>query len=103
MPTTYQKQRDARLASILAALPKDANPMLRQFTRQFYAKTPVTDLERFDLKYAVALAVSAFAFASKRTGHAPAIRIFTPNKEGHGYEGKYPVVELLNDDMPFLV
>ncbi len=42
-------------------------------------------------------------FMKSRDSAAPKIRIFTPQKKEHGYDGKYTVIELLNDDMPFLV
>ena len=73
------------------------------FTAQFYAKMPVTDLSSIDPQTAIDLARSAFEFMKKRDDDAPKIRIFVPTKNTHGYDGKHTVVELLNDDMPFLV
>jgi glutamate dehydrogenase len=103
MQTDYKTQHALQLEKIMAALPKSADAMFRQFTAQFYAKMPVTELEKLDPKHAVTLAHSAFGFAQKREGSKPKIRIYTPVKKLHGYDSKYPAIELLNDDMPFLV
>ncbi|MDE3059848.1 MAG: NAD-glutamate dehydrogenase [Pseudomonadota bacterium] len=95
MKKTYQQQHAARLAAILAALPAKADDQLKRFVGQFYAKTPVTDLERYAPAEAVQLAQLAYEFMQERPGNEPKIRIFTPQKN--------TVIELLNDDMPFLV
>jgi len=103
MKNAYQTHQTAQLEKILAALPRAASESLKQFTAQFYAKVPPADLEQIDTKSAVALAESAYAFIGERKPGAPKIRIFTPTKKEHGYEGRFSVIELLNDDMPFLV
>jgi glutamate dehydrogenase len=102
MKNTYHTQHSAQLEKILSTA-KSANEMLKQFIRQFYATVPVADLEQFEPKHAVALAESAFEFTAKRAPGKPKIRIFSPQKKEDGYDGKFMVIELLNDDMPFLV
>jgi len=103
MKNPYQQQHAKQLEKILSALPKTASETQKQFIRQFYAKVPVPDLERLDPKHAIALAASACGFVSERESAAPKIRIFTPRLKEDGYESKHVVIELLNDDMPFLV
>ena len=100
---TYQKQHASQLEKILAALPKNSPALVAQFIGQFYAKVPVPDLEKLEPKYAVSLAISAFDFIKQRNLSEPKIRIFTPNAKTDGYESTHTVIELLNDDMPFLV
>lgn len=101
---SYHSKQAAQLSQIVSALPKNAGTLLKQFVLQFYAKLPVLDLAQYEPKRAVAVAESAFSFMEKRNLSADShIRIFTPQKKQHGYEGKYLVVELLNDDMPFLI
>ena len=103
MKNAYQKKQESTLKNILAALPKNADATLSAFVHQFYEKMPVSDLEKLEAKHAVAVAASAFEFAQARKAGEPKIRIFSPVKKTHGYDGKYTVVELLNSDMPFLV
>ena len=103
MKNAYQKQHAAQLDKVLAALPKGADIMLKRFVTQFYAKMPVADFKHYEPAQAVAIAISAYAFMGQREPVQPKIRIFIPQKKTHGYDCKHTVVELLNDDMPFLV
>jgi glutamate dehydrogenase len=103
MKNAYQQQHEAELTKILAANPKDAEPDFAEFLRQFYAKMPVADLEHFEPKQAVAIAHSAFSFVQSRKAGEPKIRIFTPKKKTHGYDSASTIIELVNDDMPFLI
>jgi len=103
MANTYREQHSEKLDSIIAALPAKSPDLLKQFTHQFFAKVPASELARFDAKDSAAVATSAFKFFSERKSSAPKIRIFMPEKKEHGYESKHIVIELLNDDMPFLV
>ena len=99
----YQQQHASQLDKILKATAKKPLAGLTDFITQFYAKVPVPDLERLEPKYAVALATSSYEFIKQRAPGEPKIRIFTPHTKEHGYESKHTVIELLNDDMPFLV
>lgn len=103
MKNAYQKHHDAQINKITDALPANAGKQLKSFVRQFYCKMPVADLERIEPKHAVAVAKSALEFMQERKPGAPKIRIFSPKKGTHGYENTTTVIELINDDMPFLI
>lgn len=104
MITAYMQQHNEQIKKILAILPKAlASKDFVYFITQFYAKIPTPDLLRIEPSSAVSIAKNAFEFMEKRIPATPKIRIFTPDKKTHGYEVKHLVLELLNDDMPFLV
>ena len=103
MITTYLQQQSEHLAKIISALPKDSSKDFSYFVARFYAKLPIDDLLALESVGAIALAKNAFEFMAERKDNAPKIRIFTPDKKQHGYEVKHIVLELINDDMPFLV
>ncbi|MDX1974612.1 MAG: NAD-glutamate dehydrogenase [Rickettsiales bacterium] len=103
MKHSYQQSHATQIKNILAALPKNASANLKSFIQQFYDKVPVDDMASWDKRYAVGLASSAFDFIQTRDVGAPKIRIFSPNHKQDGYECKHTVVEIVNDDMPFLV
>ncbi|MEQ1790651.1 MAG: hypothetical protein ABL857_09440 [Rickettsiales bacterium] len=103
MITTYLQQQSEHLKKIISALPKGSSKDFSYFVEQFYAKLPIDDLLTLEPNIAISLAKSSFEFMSERNSNAPKIRIFTPDKEKHGYEVKHIVLELINDDMPFLV
>lgn len=104
MITNYLQQHKEYLAKILSAVSEDdRNSDFIYFIQEFYAKLPAPDLVAIAPERAVAIAKNAFEFLSNRIGSEPKIRIFTPEKENHGYEVKHMVLELINDDMPFLL
>ncbi len=82
--------------------PKRAKTVER-FLRHFYANVPPDDLvdEAPDNLYGAAL--SMFGFAQQRGTDAPKVRVYNPRLEEHGWKSSHTVVEIVNDDMPFLV
>lgn len=103
MTNTYHKQHAAQITAIMKALPSNASSLLKTFAKGFYNKVHTTDMEEYEPHQAAGLAKSAFDFFKTRDPGTPYIRIFKPNKKDHGYTSKNVVIELLNDDMPFLV
>ena len=103
MKNAYQQHHAAQIKKIVAVPPKNANDIVRRFVEQFYLKVPASELERMEPGHAVAVANSAFEFMAERKPGAPRIRIFAPEKKKDGYDSRHVVVELINDDMPFLV
>lgn len=103
MKNTYQQQHAACTKKIRAALPKTVDDDALTFVTQFYDKVLLADLEKIDPDKAVGLALSAWKFMQDRPSREAKIRVFTPHKKTDGYENKHTVVELLNDDRPFLI
>ncbi|HEX5083715.1 MAG TPA: NAD-glutamate dehydrogenase [Blastocatellia bacterium] len=56
---------------------------------------------RVDDLYGAAL--SNWNFARKREPGKPKVRVFNPTIEDHGWQSTHTVIEIVNDDMPFLV
>ena len=100
---TASSHHNAKLTTIIQALPAKSTEIVKGFVRQFYEKVPALELATFDAKLSASIAASAYEFFRERKGSAPKIRIFTPNKKEHGYDSRHTVVELINNDMPFLV
>ncbi len=48
-------------------------------------------------------AASHLDFAKVRKPGKPLLRIFNPDEKTHGYSSPYTIIEMVNDDMPFLV
>src|SRR5215475_6857557 len=67
------------------------------------AKAAPEDLmeRRVDDLYGAAL--SHWNFARKREPGKPKLRVFNPTVEEHGWQSTHTVIEIVNDDMPFLV
>src|SRR3546814_6060056 len=46
---------------------------------------------------------SSDLFARERTAGEVHIRVFNPNLEAHGWDSPHTALQIVNDDMPFLV
>ena len=97
MTTAYQKKHAVLMKQLIAALPSAASALEKRFTELCYEKMLVTELEKLDAKKAVAVATNMFGYLKNRKPLEEKIRVFSP-KDSYN-----TVVELLNDDMPFLL
>ena len=73
------------------------------FVRQYYHWVPPEDLigrSSIDLYGA---AIAHWNLAQKRTAGTAKVRVYNPDFEHHGWRSTHTVVEVISDDMPFLV
>ncbi len=75
----------------------------RQFLRQYVKNVPVEDLQGRSEKLMARAAIDHLEFGARRRRGRALIRIFNPTVKEHGYTSAYTFIELVNDDMPFLV
>jgi glutamate dehydrogenase len=106
MHQAYPEQRRRVLASVTAAaarLPRALRGRLPQaFLRAYYANVEIPDLTARNPRDLAAIASSHLTFAGRRRGRA-LVRVFNPTLREHGYVSAHTIVEMVNDDMPFLV
>jgi glutamate dehydrogenase len=76
---------------------------VKRFLRQYFAHVPYEDLQGRDERAMARAALSHLQFGSKRKRGRALVRFFNPTMEEHGYESAFSFVEMVNDDMPFLV
>lgn len=95
MTKKYKEEFTQALKAIEAALPKDSLKEMKELSWQFYAKLPMIDLEALEPRNAAQVVVEGFAFLNEREPGEPKIRITKQKRRC--------VLEILNDDMPFLV
>ncbi|HEX6118094.1 MAG TPA: NAD-glutamate dehydrogenase, partial [Dongiaceae bacterium] len=76
---------------------------VESFVRQFYANVPVADIAQDSPEDLFCAALSLWQFAHKRKAGAPKIRVFNPHQDEHGWRSSHTIVEIVNDDMAFLV
>ncbi|MEE9140003.1 MAG: NAD-glutamate dehydrogenase domain-containing protein, partial [Alphaproteobacteria bacterium] len=74
-----------------------------EFVQAYYANVAAEDLRDRtpDSLYGAALAL--WGFGEKRVPGKAKIRIYNPRLENYGWKSSHTVVEIVNDDMPFLV
>lgn len=92
---SYVQQHAEAMQKILAVLPASSPADFADFVAQFYAKLPISELVQYSPQEALELARRSFEFIGNRLAGVPKIRVSS--------EGRRSVVEIVNDDMPFLV
>ena len=75
----------------------------KQFLRQYVENVPVEDLQGRSEEILARAALDHLEFGATRRKGRALLRIFNPTLKEHGYISAYTFVEMVNDDMPFLV
>jgi glutamate dehydrogenase len=73
------------------------------FLRLFYRNVPAEDMQAEDALHLFGAGMALWRFAETRTPAQPKIRAYNPRIEEDGWHLTHTVVEIVNDDMPFLV
>jgi glutamate dehydrogenase len=74
-----------------------------RFVRQYYANVAPEDLTGETAENLLGAVLSVWSFMQTRSGAKPKIRVFNPSVREHGFESPHTIIEIVNDDMPFLV
>ena len=75
----------------------------RKFLQQYFADVPVEDLRGRSPKTMARAALDHLEFGTRRRRGQALLRLFNPSEKEHGYSSAYTFIEMINDDMPFLV
>ncbi len=94
---------DKVVARVREQMTEDQAPLVEEFARQYYGWVDAEDLEDRSPIDAYGAALSHWSFAGRREPGEWKIRVYNPHFEEHGWQSTHTVVEMVNDDMPFLV
>ena len=101
--TEQYRRMVAAVVAAAARLPKSRRGRDHErFLAAYYRNVDVEDMAARDPAALAGAALSHLAFARQRRGRA-LVRVFNPSEREHGYTSAHTVIELVNDDMPFLV
>src|SRR3954451_4334186 len=81
----------------------DQAPQLEDFVRQDYRWVPPEDLVGRDALDLYGAAHAHSKFMEQRASEEFPVRVYIPTFEQHGWQSTHTVVEIVSDDMPFLV
>jgi glutamate dehydrogenase len=84
-------------------LPADQRDRAVTFLRRFYEGVPGRDLDDRRVEDLYGAAMTAWHGAQHRELGEPQVEVYNPDPEQHGWQSTHTVVEILTDDMPFLV
>jgi len=74
-----------------------------RFIENYYAHVPPSDLAEATAESLFGAALAHWKLAAKRTPGRETLRVYNPNLEEDGWVCEHTVIEIVNDDMPFLV
>ena len=105
----YQKPSEQRRKILIAVIDAAGNLRksvrgldTRRFLRTYYADVESADLAARNPTELAASALSHLQLALQRRARA-LVRVFNPTLPDHGYTSPHTIVEMVTDDMPFLV
>jgi glutamate dehydrogenase len=95
-------QLGAVIAQIVSKLPDDQVAAVEAFARQYFRQVDQEDMAERQVHDLYGVVLSHWNFSRKYTGGSR-IRVYNPRLEEHGWESTHTVIEIVSDDMPFLV
>ncbi len=94
---------DQVLALVREKVAPDARGPVEAFVRAYYRQVDPGDLAERESADLYGAALSQWNFARRREPGVPKVRVFNPSVAEHGWQSTHTVIEIVNDDMPFLV
>ncbi|MFT5140374.1 MAG: glutamate dehydrogenase [Lysobacterales bacterium] len=93
-----------RVSSELAGRGESGNTrQARYYIEAYFRRVPYEELSRETPAALAAIVSEQMAFISKRPPGEALISVFNPTMENDGWESQHTIIEMVNDDMPFLV
>ncbi len=94
---------DPIVEAMRKGLPKSRHAEAEAFIRAFYRRMSSDELPQHDAGGWAELATDFLDFARARKPGTALVRLFNPTMKNQGWESTHTVVQIANDDMPFLV
>ena len=76
---------------------------VRGYLDQYFADVPVEDMQGRSEHIMARIALDHLDFAAQRRKGQALLRVFNATEKEHGYSSAFTFVEMVNDNMPFLV
>ena len=107
MSTQPEQAKAEILQQIVAAInekvPEDRREQVEEFARQYYQRLAPEDLLELDPDDLYGAALAHWRLAERRQPGEAKVRVYSPRIEQHGWRSPHTIVEIVTDDMPFLV
>jgi glutamate dehydrogenase len=98
---------ESLIGEIIAAEPPSKTLKKREdiddYLRRYFSAVPYEDMAGRSPEIMGRAAMAHLEFGKVRKPNTPNLRIFNPTEKLHGYQSAYTIIEMVNDDMPFLV
>ena len=98
---------DRLIGEIVAAKPASKTLKNRKnidsYLRRYFGAVPYEDMAGRSPKIMGQAALAHLEFAKIRKPGKAVLRLFNPSEKQHGYRSAFTIIEMVNEDMPFLV
>src|SRR5438105_5507945 len=101
--TSGAQRLDEVLKLVRAKVAPAQRAVVEEFTARYFQDVEGEDLAERQPADLYGAALSHWNFARKRDPGSVRIRVFNPTLEEHGWQSTHTIIEIVNDDMPFLV
>ena len=105
--TVERDHREECLAHVVELVRAKVAPeqcgLLEAFVVRYFGQVDPEDLAERQPADLYGAALSHWNFARQREPGGALVRVFNPSIEGHGWQSTHTIIEIVNDDMPFLV
>jgi glutamate dehydrogenase len=91
------------VATIREKVPEDRRDQVEEFARQYYQRLAPEDLLALEPEDLYGAVLAHWRLAHRRRPGEAKVRVYSPRFEEHGWRSKHSIVEIVTDDMPFLV
>ena len=107
MTHKFEEGKDIIIDTVIHKLQQDMAPdqahLCSEFVRQFYSTVALDDLREWSTDDLYGAALNFWSLIKQRSSKETKIRIYNPDFERHGWQTTHTVIEVITEDMPFLV
>ncbi|MGH6612210.1 MAG: NAD-glutamate dehydrogenase, partial [Burkholderiaceae bacterium] len=102
-----ESNKTARLDAVIALINQrtqgNERALLTTFARGYFQRVDPEDIAARQVEDLYGALLSHWQFARRREAGKAKVRVFNPGAGEHGWSSRHTVIEVVNDDMPFLV
>ena len=107
MPSSMDRVRSERVEAVLELafqrVPLAHKDLIDVFAREYFAQVDPEDLNARSPQDLLGAMLSHWQFGSTRDQGDAKVRVLSPTVATTGWESRHSVIDIVNDDMPFLV
>jgi len=100
---SHAERLEAVVALVRKRAPKAERADLEAFVRGYFRRVAPEDLAERAAEDLFGAALSHWDLARKRAPGTEQLRVLNPDMDEHGWQSSHTVIEIVTDDMPFLV
>jgi glutamate dehydrogenase len=94
---------DSVIANVTERLGQEPTEACREFVRQMFHWVPAQDLNDRDANELGGMALAQFELSAHRAPGETKVNVYNPDPERDGWSSIHTAIEIVSDDMPFLV